>query len=452
MNYLPLPLESYVMEQDFDAGILHTFPVLTRRRTKHGKKPDLLDCVCAFDIEATNIDSIEQSVMYIWQFQIEQEVTVFGRSWEEFTDLLLKLIKALPDGCNLIVYVHNLSYEFCYLKGIYDFRPEEVFAVQRRKVLRCDMYDRIEFRCSYKLSNMSLKDFTRKYKVKHIKLDDYDYNIPLYPWSDLTIEQLRYCQNDVLGLTEAVRTLLIYEQDNLITVPLTSTGFVRRECKQIMKDSLGYNYAKAFFPSPRLWGFMKRCFRGGDTCANRWYIDETLTDVSSYDRSSSYPDVLVNCQFPVTPFVECTQEIDIPYLEKLIFQRNRAIIFEVQLFNVRLKNRYWGDPYLTKDKSQHISADAEVMNGRILSCSSLITVITDVDYRIIRDTYDYDIKILTWFKASKGMLPQCFRDYIIKLYRQKTELKGKEGSTPEETEYNERMYGKAKALLNAVYG
>ena len=114
MNYLPLPLENYVWEQDFDAGLLHTFPVIKRRKNKNGKKPDILDCVCAFDIEATNIDKIEQAVMYIWQFQIEQEITVFGRTWEEFHDMILKLIKALPDGCNLVVYVHNLSYEFCY--------------------------------------------------------------------------------------------------------------------------------------------------------------------------------------------------------------------------------------------------------------------------------------------------------------------------------------------------
>ena len=62
------------------------------------------------------------------------------------------------------------------------------------------------------------------------------------------------------------------------------------------------------------------------------------------------------------------------------------------------------------------------------------------------------MEILCWYKASKAMLPECFRDYIKKLYRQKTELKGKEGSTPEETEYNERMYMKSKALLNSVYG
>lgn len=451
MICLPLPLEHYVWVQDFDAGLLHTFPVLHRRKTRHGKKPDILDCICAFDIEASNLDDIEQAVMYIWQFQIDTELTVFGRTWEEFDELLHKIIKVLPKGCNLVCYVHNLSYEYSYLKSVYDFRKEEVFAVQRRKVLRCDMYERIEFRCSYKLSNMSLKDFCRKYQVKHQKLQDYDYNITLYPWDELTIEQLRYCQNDVLGLVEAVRRLLLWENDTLITVPLTSTGFVRRECKKIMRENLGYKWAEKYFPDQKLYGLMRRCFRGGDTCANRWYMDETLSNVQSYDRSSSYPDVLVNCLFPVTPFKECTQPLKISYLEKLINHRQRAIIMEVRLTGVKLRNRYWGDPYLTKDKSSNI-INAEVMNGRILSADSLEVVITEVDYWIIKEVYEYNIEVLTWYKASKGYLPDCFRDYIKKLYRQKTELKGKAGSTPEDSEYNERLYMKSKALLNSVYG
>lgn len=450
-HLLPLPLEAYVYEEDFDPGLLSGFDIIKRKKTKHGKRPDILDCICAFDIEATNIDSIEQAVMYIWQFQIDTELTVFGRTWEEFEDLIHKLISGLPEGCNLVVYVHNLSYEFCYLKGIYEFKPEEVFAVQRRKVVRCDMFDRIEFRCSYKLSNMSLKDFTRRYQVKHQKLTDYDYDIQLYPWSPLTIEQLRYCQNDVLGLVESVRRLLIWEHDTLISVPLTSTGFVRRECKKLLRENLGYTWARKYFPSPRLYEYMKRCFRGGDTCANRWYIDETLTNVKSYDRSSSYPDVMVNCLYPVTPFVECNQRITVPYLEKLI-QRGRAIIMEIRLTNVRLKSKYWGDPYLTKDKSKNLSPDAEIMNGRILSARSLETVITEVDYQIIKSEYDYEIEILTYFKASKGMLPECLREYITQLYKNKTELKGLQGATPEETEYNERIYMKSKALLNSVYG
>lgn len=250
MNYLPLPLENYVDVLEFDPGLLHTFPVIHRRKTRYGKKPDILNCVCAFDIEATNLDDIEQAVMYIWQFQIDEELTVFGRTWEEFDTMILRIIKALPDGCNLEVFVHNLCYEFCYLKSVYNFRPDDVFAVQRRKVVKAIMYDRVEFRCSYKLTNMSLKDFTRKYDVKHKKLLDYDYDIPLFPWSDLTVEQLRYCQNDVLGLVEAVKTLLIWEHDDLVSLPLTSTGFVRRECKKIIRENLGYKWAQPFFHLP----------------------------------------------------------------------------------------------------------------------------------------------------------------------------------------------------------
>ena len=124
---------------------------------------------------------------------------------------------------------------------------------------------------------------------------------------------------------------------------------------------------------------------------------------------------------------------------------------EVRLTDLRLKNRYWGDPYLTKDKSRDLISP-EIFNGRILSAVSLVTVITEVDYWIIKEIYDFNMEILQYYKASKGYLPDCFRDYIKKLYQQKTELKGKEGSTPEETEYNERLYMKSKALLNSVYG
>ena len=46
-----------------------------------------LDLVCAFDIETTNDDSIEQAYMYIWQFQIE-DCTIYGRTWQQFLDFL----------------------------------------------------------------------------------------------------------------------------------------------------------------------------------------------------------------------------------------------------------------------------------------------------------------------------------------------------------------------------
>ena len=48
-------------------------------------KPTLIDMVCCFDIETTYLDDIEQSFMYIWQFQLGP-YTIVGRTWDEFKE------------------------------------------------------------------------------------------------------------------------------------------------------------------------------------------------------------------------------------------------------------------------------------------------------------------------------------------------------------------------------
>ena len=88
MQYLPLPLEPWVDVKDFNAGMLHQYSVIRRAKKGKNRKPEYLDVTCAFDIESTNINSIQQAVMYIWQFQVGTELTVFGRTWDEFIWLL----------------------------------------------------------------------------------------------------------------------------------------------------------------------------------------------------------------------------------------------------------------------------------------------------------------------------------------------------------------------------
>lgn len=446
---LPLPLGKNCFVDDFDFyNIFNNFPILKRRRTAKRKleKHDVLDCVCAFDIESTNIGEIEQAVMYVWQFQIENEITVFGRTWEEFKIFIENIVKVLPENTDLIVYVHNLSYEFQFLKGVFDFESDDIFATDLRKILYCRLYDSIEFRCSYRMSNLSLKDFTRKYKVKHQKLSDYDYNIPRYYFSGLTIEELRYCQNDVLGLVEAIHALLLDEKCNLLNVSLTSTGFIRKELKKIVSANLGYNYAKPFFPSSELYQLLRRAFRGGDTHCNRYYVNDVLEDLNSVDRSSSYPDVLCNYNgFPIEPLAKVEAPNDIAYIEKLIYQRKRAVLMEVRLTNVHLRNEFYGDLYLSKDKSDKI-VNGVFYNGRIISADSLECVLTDIDYRIIKKIYSFDVEILSWYKSRSGKIPRCMIDFIIEQYKYKTSLKGVAG------ELNETLYMKSKNRLNGIYG
>lgn len=439
---LPLPLETYCYAKDFNPKQFK-FDLLNPPKGSRGKKRiPVVDEVFAFDIETTGIDEICQSVMYIWQFQIGTQLTVFGRTWEDFELFMIKFRNCIPNGAKAICYIFNAGYEFSFLKGIYDFRTEEVFAVDSRKILYFQMYGCIEFRCAWLQSNMNLMKFTEKMNVKHRKLDDFDYGIKRFSWSALTVEELRYCQNDVLGLVEAIKEEMKRDGDTLLTIPYTATGYVRREFKKALANA-GYSYfwAKDFFPDPYLYDIMRKAFRGGDTHGNIWYFNRILHDVKSFDRSSSYPDVICNKRFPIKPFV-CEELTDINRIRELVEKHDRAFLLRLRFTDVKLKSRYWGDPYLTKDKSQNIQG-AEFDNGRILFADSLETCITDIDLKIIEEIYDIGkIEVLDCYKSTYGKLPQCMIDLTIDYYKRKTELKG----------IDDYMYGKAKNKLNAIYG
>lgn len=439
---LPLPLERYCSVDEFNPKEFR-FTVLKPTGRNSKKKQKIVDEVFAFDIETTGIAEIQQSVMYIWQFQIGTRLTVFGRTWEEFLWFLIKLRSCIPRGAKAIVYVFNLSYEWQFLKGIYDFTTEDVFPIDRRKILYCRMFDCLEFRCAYLQTNMSLKKFTEKMNIPHKKLDDFDYGIPRFSWSQLTVEELRYCQNDVLGLVEAIKEEMTRDGDTLLTIPYTSTGYVRREFKQALKDA-GYFYRWAwdFFPSPKLYDIMRKAFRGGDTHGNRWYADRILHNVHSFDRSSSYPDVICNCDFPITPF-EWVKVDSIDRIREVIKNHKRAFLMRLRFSGgVKLNSEYWGSPYLSRDKSEKIK-NGVFYNGRILEADSLELCITDIDLKIIDAEYTIGkIEVLDCYKSTYGKLPQCMIDLTIEYYRKKTELKG----------IDKYQYDKSKAKLNAIYG
>ena len=81
-----------------------------RRGNPAGKKRKYMALTTAFDIETALLKDIKQSIMYIWQWQFGEEITVVGRTWEEFTDLQKRIKEVLPADRWLVVYVHNLSY------------------------------------------------------------------------------------------------------------------------------------------------------------------------------------------------------------------------------------------------------------------------------------------------------------------------------------------------------
>ena len=404
-------------------------------------KKSYRDIIIAFDIETSLIPFTDHSHMYIWQMQIGNIGTVFGRTWDEFIKFCAELILDLGENQYIVVYVHNLAFEFQFLAGIYNFTMDEVFAVKSRKVIKCEMYEHIEFRCSYALTNMSLEEFTKKMKVEHVKKpgEDIDYKVYRTNTTPLDDKAMQYCQNDVLGLYEALNVQLNNDGDNLYTVPMTSTGYVRRETKQALR-LVNRNYVRNQIVPYEIYILLREAFRGGNTHANRFFSGQILHDVKSYDRASSYPDVQCNRLFPIAEFKR--GQDNMKYVLSLI-EKNRPFICRFAFDNIRLTDKFWPIPDLSKDKSRNIKGGL-FDNGRILSAEHAETTVTDVDLKILFDEYSFDnVYVSDVYYSRYGKLPPAYIHNIEKYFRGKTSLKGTDD------DYN---YMKSKNLLNSIYG
>lgn len=411
--------------------------------TRQGRR--YLNITTAFDIETSPLPGSEESFLYIWQWQFGIHYTVMGRTWQELRVFIDRLLEVIPKDRSLVICVHNLSYEFQFLRTIYRFDAKEVFAVQSRKILKATMYDRrLEWRCTYLHSNMSLRAYLKKMGIEHQKTE-LDYSVVRYPWTPLSQQELEYCQNDVLGLVEAVMVEKRRDGDNFQTWPLTSTGYVRREAKRAMRLA-AKDMVPSMQPDIEQYRLLRECFRGGNTHANRYMVGRILTDVASADRSSSYPDVICNRPFPTTRF----RWLDNPSIKNIRYhiKRGHAVAFRVAFWDLTMQDPYEGFPYLPRSKCYNIIGGV-YDNGRVLCADYLETSCTDVDWQIICRQYKWKhIKGVRAMWAHYGPLPRPLVICAIDYYRKKTELKGvrsEDGST-------EYMYARSKELLNSLYG
>lgn len=405
-------------------------------------KREYIDCVCAFDIETSRIKKDDQSFMYIWQFCVNGEYVVIGRTWEEFFNFLQRMREHC--AATVVVYVHNLSYEFAFIKGRYQFHDGEIFALDTRRIAKFSLYDNaFEFRCSAIHSNMNLDTFTTKFGAIHSKrTGSFDYDKMRYPWTRLSDDELRYCVYDVQGLVEALKNEMQHDGDSLYTIPLTSTGYVRRDCKKAVRDGVSYNWLRSQMPSFEVYNVLREAFRGGNTHANRFYVRKKIKGVKCTDRSSSYPDVQLNCKFPISEWKRephCTLQ----HLQKL-HDDGYAYLIRISVESVRLKDDRRGDPYIPLSKIRYFRGEL-VDNGRILSADYFETTLTDIDFEIFATQYEWEtLYIMDCFSSHYGFLPGSIRELIKHYYRLKTELKGNPDL--------ELLYMKSKNKLNSIYG
>ena len=398
------------------------------------------DTICAFDIETTRIEEIEQSVMYIWQFAFikgDDIYAIYGRTWDEFK----QFFSLINEGelINLI-FVHNLSYEFQFLRSAIEIK--DVFALKSRSVLKFNSYSS-EFRCSYHQTHKSLDKFLKDMNVENKKLT-MDYSKKRYPWTPLTQDELDYSLNDVIGLVQAMKARLEMGNDTMYSLPLTSTGYVRRRAREAMKK-FDYRKLHSMMCDYSLYTLLREEFRGGDTHANRMYAGKILTNAESWDRASSYPDVMVNCKFPMSRFKFAGNvTVDDLFRWKKF---NKCFIARFHFINLRQKDVYYGCPYLSKDKAL-THGKCVWDNGRLLNTldkEEIVYSLNDVDFDIVSNEYIWDeLRITDSYYAEYGYLPRPLINLVKTLYNDKTSLKGVSG--------READYALSKEMINALYG
>lgn len=414
----------------------------------NNKKVEYYNVPCAFDIETTSFyqgdkqPENKRALMYIWQFGIWNYV-VTGRTWEEFTTLLETIRKFLylNDNRRLAVYVHNLPYEFQFIRK--HLKWEEVFILSERKPVYATS-NGIEFRCSLKLAGgKSLENVARdlqKYKVEKA-VGNLDYELIRTPLTPLTEKELLYCENDI-------RVLLCYiqekiEQDGDITkIPLTNTGYVRNYCrKECYSRWKPYRKVMEHLTlSSSEYSQLKRAFMGGFTHANSHYVRKVLTNVGSHDFTSSYPSVMVLEKFPMSESSLVTDGINENELRELLLEF--CCLFDIEIWG--LMPKLFQEHPISRYKCWACD-NAVVDNGRIVMAEHIGITITEQDFFVYTEFYDWErIEIKNLRVYQKNFLPKKFVQSILHLYEKKTVLKDVEGE--------EINYMVSKNMINAGYG
>lgn len=422
---------------------------------------------CAFDIETTSFyyDSIKniqltnkeykklcynnpkymaekRAIMYVWQFQIENFIFI-GRTWGEFKSFINKLssLLMLNEKRVLTVYVHNLSYEFQFIRKHFDWY--KIFATDERKPLYAQTCDGICFKCSYRLSGYSLSTVGKnlqKYKVEK-KEGDLDYKIIRNSKTKLTDVEYGYCINDTRVVVSYIKEQ-IERYGNITNIPLTQTGVVRRFVRSECFKNKNYKLLmKKLTLTPIEYMSLQRAFAGGFTHANAMYTTQICNDVTSFDFTSSYPAVLCAEYFPMSRGrLIPSKNLDRCNMEKLL--NNYCCLFDIEIYG--LKPRYTFENIISMSKC-FVCENAILNNGRVVKADKIGTTITDVDFRMIQEFYSWDYFIVNNFYIyERGYLPREFLESVLKLYSDKTTLKGVEGKEVE--------YLHAKEMLNSCYG
>ena len=445
---------SYLPVEDFTVSELPKF-------IKY-KESEYVNIGAAFDIETTTFYSEKYdrwiATMWGWQFGID-DLTICGNDWTDFQNFIEVLSSYFKNtGCRLLVWVQNYSYEFQWIKGLFDWNKKEdgsfdVFAKSERDIIY-SVYKNIEFRDSLVLTQMPLRSFQKNFGTKVGKLSgDLDYKTLRHSKTkNIKPGEMAYRINDVQILTSFFHVYIKpYFLDLGYKIPLTATGIVREEMKRNFLEcdsSFKKKYRREIryaMPSRELYLEIRQFgFRGGLTHANTSACNEVIEECpddlpESFDLKSAHPSHELQDNMPMR-----YKRKNKLYWQKFVKEtlediENKGFFACFTFYNIRAAGWHCLE---SKNKLVEYSEDCIFENGRLASGSMISCCLMELDLLNYLDCYEWsNMECKYIYTCEKKPLPDFMRKTICHYFDEK-EHKPKDSLE----------YGVAKRKLNSTFG
>lgn len=412
---------------------------------------------------------------------------VYGRKPSQLAYCLKQIadINRLDNDNKMLVYCHNMSYDWQFFHAFLqdEFGEDgEILAVGAHRLINYQIGG-LEFRDSLKVSNKGLAKWGKELNIKHKKLTELiDYSVQRYQDSKLYKNDWRYMFRDVISLDECIAKQMELWADNTKSIPLTSTGYVRRETrKEFKKEKANREYFLRKKLTLDTYRFCRSEFAGGLTHGNRFRAGRTITvekikellgreDVIIRHRDfvSHYPSQQICKYCPGSKFALYYDHLQDEkrkalHVNDLLAMDDKCILASIQIWDLELRDGVTL-PYAQECKilaGQREKLDLVCDNGRVIKMlsGSSVVVLNELDLKWYKKQYKFKFKILQVYTASRAPFPRFLTDTVIKYFVKKTKLKnelkeiekkyGRESDQYRELKIQEQI---AKAMLNGIYG
>lgn len=438
----------------WDYSILYN--ILNYKRSGAGGNQSFNDIIIMADTETSkkyNDGRVYHNHVCAWTISLRAYhyniVTLYGNKPSEFIDCITEIQDKLQ-GEFTIIYFHNLSYDWVFLRRyILDQygKPDKQLNTKPHFPIFIQWTDRgLILKDSLILAQRSLDKWAKDLKVDHQKaIGKWDYDLIRNQDYIFNSDELEYIEHDTLAGVECIDATMQALGKHIYAIPYTATGIPREEVRKRGKEFHAHTHFLRMATTYEVQQILEMVYHGGFTHGNRHLINLKLCAeedgiVKGYDFASSYPYCLLAYKYPAESFTAINRPLSI--YDILADADNNAYIFKLTLFNVRLIDDTIPMPFLQYSKCTYIVNEV-LDNGRILKADYLQIYITEQDAKIIKQFYKWDAQSCTdVYFATKEYLPRWFTDYVYHLFRDKTLLKGGDPI----------LYAIAKAKLNSLYG